>query len=136
MSRTRLYPVLALAAVLIAPGLSAVEGQQNVDDLRRRIETIEQRMFQQQLSQPIAPPSQAVQQLEARLRQLEVEIASERISQNAATIGSRRIDPENKKSLEARVDELEAQRARDDATIVALTKRIAALEKPAPRRRR
>ena len=123
----RLVPVLAFAAILMTP----VDAQQNVDDLRRRVEVIEQRMFQQQLSQPMSQQTSAVQQLEVRLRQIEMEIASERISSMAASVASRRTDPDNKKTVEARLDELEAKRAEDAATIAALTKRIEALEKPA-----
>ena len=123
----RLVPVLAFAAILMTP----VDAQQNVDDLRRRVEVIEQRMFQQQLSQPMSQQTSAVQQLEVRLRQIEMEIASERISSMAASVASRRTDPDNKKTVEARLDELEAKRAADAATIAALTKRIEALEKPA-----
>ena len=123
----RLVPVLAFAAILMTP----VDAQQNVDDLRRRVEVIEQRMFQQQLSQPMSQQTSAVQQLEVRLRQIEMEIASERISSMAASVASRRTDPDNKKTVEARLDELEAKRAADAETIAALTKRIAALEKPA-----
>ena len=127
----RLIPAFALGAVLMTP---VEASQQNVDDLRRRVETIEQRMFQQQLSQPMSPQTQAVQQLEARLRQLEMEIASERISQTAATVTSRRADPD-KKTIESRLDELEKKRAADAVTIAALTKRLEALEKPPVKRK-
>ena len=123
---TRLFPALTLAALLIAP----LGAQQNVDDLRRRIEAIEQQMFQQRLSQPVSPQGQAVQQLETRVRQLEMDIASERVSQTAATITSRRPVSPGEKSVEVRLDELEALRRADAKTIEALTKRIAALEKP------
>lgn len=123
----RLFSVAAFAAILMTP----VNAQQTVDDLRRRVEAIEQRMFQQQLSQPMSQQTSAVQQLEGRLRQLEMEIASERVNNMAASVASRRTDPDTKKTVEARLDELEAKRAADAATIAALTKRIAALEKPA-----
>ena len=131
MTRFRLVPVLALAAVSIAP----TPGQSQVDDLRRRVEVIEQRMFQQQLAQPTTQAA-GVQALEMRLRQLEMEIASERISQTAAAVTSRRDEPVGRKSIDARLDELEAQRAKDAATMAALTKRLEALEKPPVRRRR
>ena len=132
----RLLPVLALASLLMTPVDASAppaggQGQQ-IDDLRRRVDVIEQRMFQQQLAQPTLPQS-GLQQLELRLRQLEVEIASERISQTTAAVLSRRADPENKKSIEARLDELEMRRAADAATIASLTKRLEALEKPVGR---
>lgn len=128
---TRLFPAFALAALLIVPAEAAAPGQQQVDDLRRRVEAIEQRLFQQQLSQPVSPQGQAVQQLEMRLRQLETEIQSERVSRLAADVTSRKTDPAAApKSIETRLAELEAQRAEDARTIAALTKRVAALEKP------
>lgn len=127
---TRLFPVAALAALLVTPAAASAP-QQNVDDLRRRIETIEQRMFQQQLTPPVSPQGQAIQQLEMRLRQLETEIASERVSRMAADVTSRKADPAAApKSIEARLADLEAQRAADARTIEALSKRLAALEKP------
>ena len=127
---TRLFPVAALAALLVTPAAASAP-QQNVDDLRRRIETIEQRMFQQQLTPPVSPQGQAIQQLEMRLRQLETEIASERVSRMAADVTSRKADPAAApKSIEARLADLEAQRAADARTIEAVSKRLAALEKP------
>ena len=132
-STFRLLPVFAFAALLMTPA-EASAPQQSVDDLRRRVETIEQRMFQQQLSQPMSQQMPAVQQLEVRLRQLEMEIASERVSNMAAKVASRGTDPD-KKSVETRLDELEAKRAADAATIAALTKRLEALEKPVAKKK-
>ena len=131
MTRTsRLFPVIAIAALCIAPA-AASSPQQNVDELRRRIEVIEQRMFQQQLTPPVSPQGQAVQNLEIRLRQLESDIASERVSRMAADVTSRKTDAgvTAPKSIEARLADLEAQRADDARTIEARMKRVAALEK-------
>lgn len=137
MTRTaRLFPAFAFAAVLMTPAAAfdAAEGQQ-VEDLRRRIEVIEQQLFQQRLSQPVSPQNQAVLQLEMRLRQLETEVATSRISSTAAEVTSRRNPAPGEKSIEARLQDLETQRAADTKALAALTKRVEALEKPAAKPR-
>lgn len=132
--QTRLIPAIALASLFLVP----VEAQspQEINDLRRRIEYVEQQLFQQRLAQPPSTQGQAVERLQMRLDQLETQLASERISRVADSVAVPRTDPKTPaaKSIEARVAELEAQRAADQKTIAALTKRIEALEKPRRRR--
>lgn len=128
--QTRLIPAIALASLFLVP----VEAQspQEINDLRRRIEYVEQQLFQQRLAQPPSTQGQAVERLQMRLDQLETQLASERISRVADSVAVPRPDPKAPaaRSIEARIAELEAQRAADQKTIAALTKRIEALEKP------
>lgn len=128
--QTRLIPAIALASLFLVP----VEAQspQEITDLRRRIEYVEQQLFQQRLAQPPSTQGQAVERLQMRLDQLEMQLASERISRVADSVAAPRADSKTPaaKSIEARIAELEAQRAADQKTIAALTKRIEALEKP------
>ena len=128
--QTRLIPAIALASLFLVP----VEAQspQEINDLRRRIEYVEQQLFQQRLAQPPSTQGQAVERLQMRLDQLETQLASERISRVADSVAVPRPDPKTPaaKSIEARIAELEAQRAADQKTIAALTKRVEALEKP------
>jgi hypothetical protein len=135
----RALPVLALGVILAVPGgaaarppLDGAQSQQQIDDLRRRVEDVERQLFQQRLATPAVPQGQALDQLQARVRQLELEIASERVSRMAAAVASKPSPTakDEPKTLEARVAELETQRAADARTMAALVKRIEALEKP------
>lgn len=128
--QTRLIPAIALASLFLVP----VEAQspQEITDLRRRIEYVEQQLFQQRLAQPASPQGQAVERLQMRLDQLEMQLASERISQASAAVTSRArtADTPAVGSVDARLETLEKQGAADATTIAALVKRIEALEKP------
>lgn len=132
--QTRLIPAIALASLFLVP----VEAQspQEITDLRRRIEYVEQQMFQQRLAQPPSTQGQAVERLQMRLDQLETRLASERISETSAAVTSRArtTDTAAPASIEARLEVLEKQRAEDAKTIAALMKRIETLEKPRRRR--
>lgn len=133
----RVCPALALGVLMAVPAeaqsqpFDEAQGQQQVDDLRRRVEEVERQLFQQRLARPAVPHSQGLDRLQARVQQLEMEIAAERVTRMAASIASRpgaaaKAEP---KTLEARVAELEVQRAEDAKTMAALVKRIEALEK-------
>jgi TolA-binding protein len=130
----RILSVFALALAFVSP--VSAQSQQQVDDLRRRVEDVERQLFQARLQQPMTSQGGSVERLQQRLEQLEREIASERISRVAASITSK---PSPKtpaeKTLETRVSDLEAQREEDAKTIAALIKRIEALEKPAAKPR-
>lgn len=126
---SRVFPALALGVLLAVP--AGAQSQQQVDDLRRRVEEVERQLFQQRLATPAMPQSQGLERLQARVQQLEMEIAAERLTRMTSSIASRpgaaaKAEP---KTLEARVAELEAQRAEDETTIAALVRRIEALEK-------
>ncbi|HEX6323282.1 MAG TPA: hypothetical protein VFZ36_06105 [Vicinamibacterales bacterium] len=125
----RVLPMLVVGVLMSVP--AGAQSQQQIDDLRRRVEEVERQLFQQRLAVPAAPASQGLDQLQARVRQLELEIASERVSRMAAAVASKPTPPAKAepKTLEARVAELEAQRAEDAKTIAAIVKRIEALEK-------
>ena len=128
---TRLLSAAVFASVLFVPPAVASGQSQELSDLRRRLDSIEQRLFQQQLSQPPTPGGQAIERLQMRLDLLEREIASERVNRMAASVMAPKSDPKAPapKTLEARLVELETQRAADARTIAALIKRIEALEK-------
>lgn len=128
---SRVFPALALGVLMAVPAGAAAQSQQQVDDLRRRVEEVERQLFQQRLATPAVPQSQGLERLQSRVQQLEMEIAAERLTRMTAGIASRpgaaaKVEP---KTLEARVAELEAQRAEDARTMAALVKRIEALEK-------
>jgi uncharacterized coiled-coil protein SlyX len=120
MTRTvRLLPALVVAAILALPAQAADQSQQQVDDLRRRVEEVERQLFQARLAPSMSPQGQAVANFQARLDVLEREIASSARAKTPAT-----------DTLAARVEQLEKERAEDAKTIAALTARIAALDKP------
>jgi hypothetical protein len=126
---SRVFPALALGVLLAVP--AGAQSQQQIDDLRRRVEEVERQLFQQRLATPAVPQSQGIERLQSRVQQLEMEIAAERLTRMTSSIASRpgaaaKVEP---KTLEARVAELETQRAEDAKTIAALVKRIEALEK-------
>jgi predicted nuclease with TOPRIM domain len=131
----RILPALALVLAFVTP--ASAQSQQQLDDLRRRVEDVERQLFQARLNPPISSQSGSVERLQQRLEQLEREIASERISRVAASISSPKTAPKTpaEKTLETRVSELEAQREADAKVIAALVKRIEALEKPAAKPR-
>jgi hypothetical protein len=113
------------------------QGQQQLDDLRRRVEEVERQLFQQRMATPMSPGAQGLERLEARLTQLERELSSERIARTAAGVISPKIDPNApvETTIEMRISALEAQRAGDAKVMAALEKRVAALEKARPRSR-
>jgi uncharacterized coiled-coil protein SlyX len=115
--------------MLALPAQAADQSQQQVDDLRRRVEEVERQLFQARLAPSMSPQGQAVANLQGRLDMLEREIASQRISDVAAKVSARAKTPAAD-TLAARVEQLENERAEDAKTIAALTARIAALEKP------
>lgn len=126
---SRVFPALALGVLMAVP--AGAQSQQQVDDLRRRVEEVERQLFQQRLATPAIPQSQGLERLQSRVQQLEMEIAAERLTRMTASTASRpgaaaKAEP---KTLEARVVELEAGRAEDAKAIAALLKRIEALEK-------
>lgn len=127
---TRLLPAAALTAVLLTPAAAAAQSQE-ISDLRRRIDAIEQRMFQQQLSQPPSLQGQAIDRLQMRVDILERDLASDRVNRLAERVTSAKVDPKapGPKSLEARIAALESERAADAKALAALVKRIEALEK-------
>lgn len=127
---TRLLSASALAAVLLTPAVAAAQSQE-LGDLRRRVDAIEQRLFQQQLSQPPSLQGQAIDRLQMRVDLLERELASERVNRLAERVTSAKADPKTPapKSLEARIAALESERAADAKALAALVKRIEALEK-------
>ena len=126
---TRLVPALIVFGLLATPRAAAPEGQQQVDDLRRRLDIIEQQLFQQRLAQPASTSGHAVERLQMRLDALEREVASERINRIAASVTSPKADPKAPKSIETRIAELEAAHEADTKTIAALVARIEKLEK-------
>jgi len=126
---SRVFPALALGVLMAVP--AGAQSQQQVDDLRRRVEEVERQLFQQRLAVPAMPQSQGIERLHARVQQLEMEIAAERLARMTSRTASKpgaaaRTEP---KTLEARVADLEARRAEDAETIAALVKRLEALEK-------
>lgn len=129
MKRVRLLSVLIFAAALAAPANLGAQSQQQVDDLRRRVEDVERQLFQQRLAAPVGPQGQALDQLRLRLDLLERQIASERISASAAEIVSRG-KTGAPQSIDARIAQLEKQQAEDQKLIKDLQARVARLEKP------
>lgn len=128
---SRVFPALALGILMAAPTGAAAQSQQQIDDLRRRVEEVERQLFQQRLAMPAPPSGPGLERLQMRVQQLEMEIAEERVSRMTAGIASKRSPAAKAEpgTLETRVAELEARRADDEQTIAALVKRIEALEK-------
>lgn len=136
MSRTtRVFSLLALGAALLIPRPAFAQAQQQVDDLRRRVEEVERQLFQQRLAAPVSPQGQAIDRLQMRLDALERDIMSARISETAQRLTEThaRAGAAAPTPLEARIEQLEQQRAEDAKTIKALIARIQKLEKPTAR---
>lgn len=132
MTRARTLSALAFVAVLAAPANLTAQSQQQVDDLRRRVEDVERQLFQQRLATPIGPQGHAIDQLRMRLELLERQIASDRVSDSAAAIASRQ-KADAPPSVEARLAALEKQQAESEKLIKDLQARISNLEKPVGR---
>lgn len=130
MNRVRVLSILVFAAALAAPANLGAQSQQQVDDLRRRVDDVERQLFQQRLAAPVGPQGQAIDQLRMRLDLLERQIASDRISSTTAEIVSRG-KTDAPQSIDARIAQLEKQQAEDQKLIKDLQARIAKLEKPA-----
>lgn len=125
---SRLFLLVCLAAVAGATVPVKAQTSMEISDLRQRISQIEQQLFQARMNSGQSYP--AIDQLNARISQLERDIASQRITDTSnAVVGSARRS-ETASTLAARVAELERQRDADAALIKTLTKRIEALEKP------